>query len=131
MFQEADKFYQEMGLLPMTPLFWEKSRVVAPKEGSGVEMACNPSGRDFCQRTPLGRNADYRIIMCAEVNQKDFSTIHHEIVRQSKASFFFKNLNISFTFLTLSFRVPSSTTCITLICQSPFVMVRIQGSMGL
>jgi peptidyl-dipeptidase A len=77
MFQEADKFFQDMGLLPMTPLFWKNSVVTKPIDGK--EMLCHASASDFGQQLPMGRGGEYRIKMCAEINQYNLHTIHHEM----------------------------------------------------
>lgn len=77
MYQEADKFYQEMGLLPMTPKFWQNSIVVKPTDGR--DMLCHATAFEFCEHVPRGENADYRIKMCTEVNQEQFGVLHHEM----------------------------------------------------
>ncbi|XP_035712522.1 angiotensin-converting enzyme [Folsomia candida] len=76
-YQEADKFFQELGLFPMSPHFWQKSMVAKPSDGR--QVICHATAFEFCQRVPRGENADYRIRMCTQVNQADFATVHHEM----------------------------------------------------
>uniref|UniRef100_A0A5F8HCZ6 Angiotensin-converting enzyme n=1 Tax=Monodelphis domestica TaxID=13616 RepID=A0A5F8HCZ6_MONDO len=45
MFEEADKFFQSLGLLPLPPEFWDKSMLEKPKDGRDV--VCHASAWDF------------------------------------------------------------------------------------
>ncbi|CAG7837457.1 unnamed protein product [Allacma fusca] len=72
-FQEADKFFQGLGLPPMTETFWKESMLERPKDR---EVVCHASAEDFC----LGKGSeDFRIKMCTEVNMEDLITVHHEM----------------------------------------------------
>lgn len=74
MFQESDKFFTDLGLLPMTESFWNKSMLQRP--GDGREVVCHASAEDFC----LGRNSqDFRIKQCTKVNMNQLITVHHEM----------------------------------------------------
>lgn len=55
MFQESDKFFTDMGLLPMSQTFWEKSMLERPEDGR--EVVCHASAEDMC----LGKGStDFR-----------------------------------------------------------------------
>ncbi|CAL8095791.1 unnamed protein product [Orchesella dallaii] len=74
MFQEADKFFTDMGLEPMTESFWNKSMLERPDDGR--EVVCHASAEDFC----LGRGSqDFRIKQCTKVTMDQLVTAHHEM----------------------------------------------------
>nr|XP_039267513.1 angiotensin-converting enzyme-like isoform X1 [Styela clava] len=71
MFQVADDFFRDMGLIPVPQEFWDESMLTKPTDGRDV--VCHASAWDFYNRK------DFRIKMCTTVNQRDFVTIHHEL----------------------------------------------------
>jgi peptidyl-dipeptidase A len=48
MFQESDRFFTSLGLLPMPKEFWEKSMLLKPTDGKKV--VCHASAWDFYNR---------------------------------------------------------------------------------
>ena len=68
--------------------FWEKSVFERP---AGRGVACQPSAWD------LYKEEDYRINMCAQVQETDFGTAHHEMghiqyfMHYRNQSFLFRN----------------------------------------
>jgi peptidyl-dipeptidase A len=78
MVEESDRFFQGLGLLPMNPQFYKNSVFSRPDDGR--DMVCHASAFDLCVRNKdKGKSGDYRIKMCAEVDQYNFGTIHHEM----------------------------------------------------
>ncbi|XP_030629868.1 angiotensin-converting enzyme isoform X2 [Chanos chanos] len=71
MFEESDKFFTSLGLLPMPPEFWEKSMIEKPTDGR--EVVCHASAWDFYNRK------DFRIKQCTVVTMDDLITVHHEM----------------------------------------------------
>ncbi|XP_068611055.1 angiotensin-converting enzyme [Brachionichthys hirsutus] len=70
MFQESDKFFTSLGLLPMPPEFWNKSMLEKP---DGRQVVCHASAWDFYNRK------DFRIKQCTVVTMDDLITVHHEM----------------------------------------------------
>lgn len=70
MFEESDRFFTSLGLLPMPPEFWEKSMIEKP---SDRDVVCHASAWDFYNRK------DFRIKQCTVVNMDDLITVHHEM----------------------------------------------------
>lgn len=48
MFQESDRFFTSLGLLPMPEEFWEKSMLEKPSDGR--QVVCHASAWDFYNR---------------------------------------------------------------------------------
>nr|XP_057917210.1 angiotensin-converting enzyme isoform X2 [Doryrhamphus excisus] len=71
MFQESDKFFTSLGLLPMPKEFWEKSMLEKPIDGR--QVVCHASAWDFYNRK------DFRIKQCTVVTMDDLITVHHEM----------------------------------------------------
>ncbi|KAG7266978.1 hypothetical protein CRUP_010512 [Coryphaenoides rupestris] len=71
LFQEAEKFFQSVGLFKMEDDFWVKSMLTKPTDGRKV--VCHPTAWD------MGNGKDYRIKMCTQVNMDHFLTAHHEL----------------------------------------------------
>ncbi|RVE59444.1 hypothetical protein OJAV_G00188490 [Oryzias javanicus] len=71
MFQESDKFFTSLGLLPMPEEFWEKSMLEKPSDGR--QVVCHASAWDFYNRK------DFRIKQCTVVTMDDLITVHHEM----------------------------------------------------
>ncbi|XP_077108784.1 angiotensin-converting enzyme isoform X2 [Ranitomeya variabilis] len=70
MFEESDKFFKSLGLIPMPDEFWEKSMIEKP---SDRDVVCHASAWDFYNRK------DFRIKQCTVVNMDDLITVHHEM----------------------------------------------------
>ncbi|KAM9003003.1 angiotensin-converting enzyme-like [Sarcophilus harrisii] len=71
MFEEADKFFQSLGLLPVLPEFWVKSMLEKPLDGR--EVSCQTSSWDFYN------GKDFRVKQCTEVNMEDLLSVFHEM----------------------------------------------------
>ncbi|XP_062936388.1 angiotensin-converting enzyme [Cynocephalus volans] len=71
MFEEADNFFTSLGLLPVTPDFWNKSMLEKPTDGR--EVVCHASAWDF------HNGKDFRIKQCTTVNMEDLVVVHHEM----------------------------------------------------
>jgi peptidyl-dipeptidase A len=56
----------------MTPNFWKYSMLARPHDPT-IEVQCHASAWD------LYNGYDYRLKMCAEVDESSFGTIHHEM----------------------------------------------------
>ncbi|XP_063259700.1 angiotensin-converting enzyme [Prinia subflava] len=71
MFEESDRFFTSLGLIPMPQEFWDKSMIEKPSDGR--EVVCHASAWDFYNRK------DFRIKQCTVVNMDDLITVHHEM----------------------------------------------------
>ncbi|XP_043859220.1 angiotensin-converting enzyme-like protein Ace3 [Dromiciops gliroides] len=71
MFEEADKFFQSLGLLPVLPEFWTKSMLEKPLDGRKV--SCQASAWDFYN------GKDFRVKQCTQVNVEDLKSVFHEM----------------------------------------------------
>ncbi|KAM3592839.1 uncharacterized protein V6R79_026353 [Siganus canaliculatus] len=71
MFNESDKFFTSLGLLPMPQEFWDKSMLEKPSDGR--QVVCHASAWDFYNRK------DFRIKQCTVVTMDDLITVHHEM----------------------------------------------------
>ncbi|NXN80602.1 ACE enzyme, partial [Bombycilla garrulus] len=71
MFEESDRFFTSLGLIPMPQEFWDKSMIEKPLDGR--EVVCHASAWDFYNRK------DFRIKQCTVVNMDDLITVHHEM----------------------------------------------------
>ncbi|XP_075767286.1 angiotensin-converting enzyme [Pelodiscus sinensis] len=71
MFEQSDKFFTSLGLIPMPPEFWARSMLEKPSDGR--EVVCHASAWDFYNRK------DFRIKQCTVVNMDDLITVHHEM----------------------------------------------------
>lgn len=70
MVRTGEGFFTSLGLKPLPKTFWERSLFLKPKDR---EVVCHASAWDV--ESPQ----DLRIKMCIEVNEEDFTTIHHEL----------------------------------------------------
>uniref|UniRef100_H3B2W0 Angiotensin-converting enzyme n=1 Tax=Latimeria chalumnae TaxID=7897 RepID=H3B2W0_LATCH len=70
MFEEAEKFFQSVGLPGMNACFWNYSMIEQPTDR---KVVCHPTAWD------MGNGKDFRIKMCTKVNMDNFLTIHHEM----------------------------------------------------
>lgn len=71
MFELSDHFFQSIGLIPMTPEFWNRSMLVKPSDGRRV--VCHASAWDFYD------GKDVRIKMCTKIDMESLITVHHEM----------------------------------------------------
>ncbi|XP_043189736.1 angiotensin-converting enzyme-like isoform X1 [Amphibalanus amphitrite] len=71
MFQMSDEFFTSLGLIPMTPEFWNRSILEKPDDGR--ELVCHASAWDFYD------GKDVRIKQCTVVTLEDLITAHHEM----------------------------------------------------
>ncbi|XP_055982553.1 angiotensin-converting enzyme-like protein Ace3 [Sorex fumeus] len=71
MFEEADKFFVSLGMIPAPPEFWKKSMLERPTDGREVE--CHTSAWDFYN------GKDFRIKKCTEVSIEDLMSIFHQM----------------------------------------------------
>ncbi|GFY78990.1 angiotensin-converting enzyme, partial [Trichonephila inaurata madagascariensis] len=70
MFKRSEEFFTSLGLIKMTPEFWNRSIIEKPTDR---EMVCHASAWDFAD------GKDFRIKMCTRINMEDFITVHHEM----------------------------------------------------
>ena len=70
MVRYGERFFTSLGFAPLPKTFWERSLFVKPRDR---EVVCHASAWDVDQVD------DLRIKMCIEINDEDFSTIHHEL----------------------------------------------------
>lgn len=70
MFKVSEEFFTSLGLIKMTPEFWNLSIIEKPNDR---EMVCHASAWDFYN------NNDFRIKMCTRIDMEDLITIHHEM----------------------------------------------------
>ncbi len=70
MVRYGERFFSSLGLEPLPETFWERSLFTKPRDR---EVVCHASAWD------IDNQDDLRIKMCIEINEEDFSTIHHEL----------------------------------------------------
>ncbi|GIY26315.1 angiotensin-converting enzyme [Caerostris darwini] len=70
MFKSSEDFFTSLGLIKMTPEFWNRSIIEKPTDR---EMVCHASAWDFSD------GKDFRIKMCTRINMEDLITVHHEM----------------------------------------------------
>ncbi|MFQ5694682.1 MAG: M2 family metallopeptidase, partial [Terriglobia bacterium] len=70
MVRTGERFFLSLGLEPLPETFWERSLFTKPRDR---EVVCHASAWDIDQVD------DLRIKMCIEINDEDFSTVHHEL----------------------------------------------------
>ncbi|XP_012602958.1 angiotensin-converting enzyme-like protein Ace3 isoform X1 [Microcebus murinus] len=87
MYQEAEKFFTSLGLLPAPPDFWRNSMLERPTDGREVE--CQASAWNFY------KGDDFRIKKCTEVTIEDLLSIFHQM---GHIQYFlqYKNLSVIF-----------------------------------
>jgi peptidyl-dipeptidase A len=66
----GERFFTSLGFEPLPKTFWERSLFVKPRDR---EVVCHASAWD------VNNVDDLRIKMCIDVNEEDFTTIHHEL----------------------------------------------------
>ncbi len=70
MVRYGEGFFTSLGFAPLPETFWERSLFTKPADR---DVVCHASAWDID-----GKN-DLRIKMCIEINEEDFSTVHHEL----------------------------------------------------
>jgi peptidyl-dipeptidase A len=70
MVKYGERFFTSLGFDPLPDTFWERSLFTKPADR---EVVCHASAWDIDQVD------DLRIKMCIQINEEDFSTIHHEL----------------------------------------------------
>ena len=70
MVRYGESFFTSLGFDPLPATFWERSLFVKP---SDREVVCHASAWD------LDYEKDVRLKMCVQINEEDFSTVHHEL----------------------------------------------------
>jgi peptidyl-dipeptidase A len=66
----GEHFFVSLGFPPLPDTFWKRSLFVKPKDR---DVVCHASAWD------VDNLNDLRIKMCIEINEEDFTTIHHEL----------------------------------------------------
>ena len=66
----GENFFKSLGFAPLPPTFWERSLFTKPRDR---EVVCHASAWD------VDMVEDLRIKMCIDINEEDFTTIHHEL----------------------------------------------------
>ncbi len=70
MVRYGESFFTSLGFAPLPNTFWERSLFTKPTDR---KVVCHASAWD------LDYADDIRIKMCIQVNEEDFTTIHHEL----------------------------------------------------
>lgn len=66
----GESFFTSLGYAPLPATFWDRSLFVKP---SDREVVCHASAWD------VDFEKDVRLKMCIQVNEDDFTTVHHEL----------------------------------------------------
>jgi peptidyl-dipeptidase A len=66
----GESFFTSLGFDPLPSTFWERSLFVKPDDR---EVVCHASAWD------IDFEKDVRLKMCIQVNEEDFTTVHHEL----------------------------------------------------
>lgn len=66
----GESFFKSLGFDPLPPTFWERSLFVQPADR---DVVCHASAWD------IDFEKDVRLKMCIEINEVDFTTVHHEL----------------------------------------------------
>ena len=70
MVKYGESFFTSLGFAPLPETFWQRSLFVRPKDR---DVVCHASAWD------VDNDNDLRIKMCIQINDEDFTTIHHEL----------------------------------------------------
>jgi peptidyl-dipeptidase A len=68
--QYGESFFTSLGFNPLPQSFWERSMLVKPVDHEAV---CHASAWD------VDFEKDVRLKMCIQINEEDFTTVHHEL----------------------------------------------------
>jgi peptidyl-dipeptidase A len=66
----GESFFTSLGFDPLPQTFWERSMFVKPVDHEAV---CHASAWD------IDYEKDVRLKMCIQINEEDFTTVHHEL----------------------------------------------------
>ena len=70
MVRYGESFFTSVGFDPLPPTFWERSMITKPADR---EVVCHASAWD------IDYEKDVRLKMCIQINEEDFSVVHHEL----------------------------------------------------
>ena len=70
MVRYGEGFFTSLGFEPLPPTFWERSLFEKPPDR---EVVCHASAWD------IDYEKDVRLKMCVQINEEDFSVVHHEL----------------------------------------------------
>jgi len=70
MVRYGEGFFTSLGFDALPPTFWERSLFVKPADH---EVVCHASAWD------IDYEKDVRLKMCVQINEEDFSVVHHEL----------------------------------------------------
>jgi peptidyl-dipeptidase A len=70
MVKYGEGFFTSLGFETLPPTFWDRSLFTKPQDR---EVVCHASAWD------IDNQKDVRIKMCININEEDFTTIHHEL----------------------------------------------------
>ena len=66
----GESFFTSLGFDPLPSTFWERSLFLKPADR---EVVCHASAWD------IDYEKDVRLKMCVQINEEDFTTVHHEL----------------------------------------------------
>ncbi len=66
----GESFFTSLGFDQLPPSFWERSMITKPADR---EVVCHASAWD------IDYEKDVRLKMCVQINEEDFSVVHHEL----------------------------------------------------
>jgi len=70
MVRYGERFFTSLGFDPLPPTFWDRSLFLKPADR---EVVCHASAWD------IDYEKDVRLKMCVQINEEDFSVVHHEL----------------------------------------------------
>jgi peptidyl-dipeptidase A len=70
MVRYGESFFTSLGFDQLPPTFWERSMITKPADR---EVVCHASAWD------IDYEKDVRLKMCVQINEEDFSVVHHEL----------------------------------------------------
>ena len=70
MVRYGEGFFTSLGFDPLPQTFWERSMFIKPQDR---EVVCHASAWD------IDYEKDVRLKMCIQINEEDFSVVHHEL----------------------------------------------------
>ncbi len=70
MVKYGEGFFSSLGFAPLPATFWTRSQFLKPRDR---EVVCHASAWH------VDYNEDIRIKMCIDINDEDFTTVHHEL----------------------------------------------------
>lgn len=70
MVRYGESFFESLGFDALPSTFWERSLITKPADR---EVVCHASAWD------IDYEKDVRLKMCVQINEEDFTTVHHEL----------------------------------------------------